>query len=74
MRRAWQVGDYLQNIESGWVGVVVARNAPEPGFYELIGVDLLALVVSDSVLGALCPEDRQWFAGEDLKRWRDRPR
>jgi hypothetical protein len=77
----FKVGDFARNIESGWLGKIVAIKTEtvridETRWYddtmaEMIGVDELARMVAGlSCEAALASNDRQWHSIDDLVKFR----
>lgn len=68
----FEIGDYAQSIESGWIGRIEAfEEKGDEGdvFCRMIGVDEFAAMFCDSIEEALTPDDTQWFVPADLKHY-----
>jgi hypothetical protein len=67
----FKLGDFARNVESGWLGKIVAivKDPAENGepTAEMIGVDPLAFdILGLAAEQSLSPDDKQWFALADL--------
>ena len=65
-----KVGDIVQSVESGWLGLVQEVYPNEEG--EMVarcwGIDTIYMTIKHSSFEeASCPDDQQWFTESDLK-------